>query len=158
MDMKFSTRKSRDCIQPMIDTYQSMGVHDQCLYDVIHEVLLRLLQCLSYRERGAGYSLDSDMTNEGFNNQIGIDLQTGFVFGRNQWNCGTWMDQMESSDRAGNKGHPATPRDGSAIELVALLRASLSWLVQMNEDKHYPYNSVEITSGLSPFSCSFAGF
>lgn len=35
-----------------------------------------IIQSLTLRERGVGPSLESHMTNEGFNNQIGIDLKT----------------------------------------------------------------------------------
>ncbi|CAF4453574.1 unnamed protein product, partial [Adineta steineri] len=116
---------------------QSSDLYDQLLFDVIHEVLLRHLQILTFRERGAGPLLDLNLIDQGFSNEIGIDEKTGFVFGGNPWNCGTWMDKMGSSDKAQNKGYLATPRDGSAIELVALCRSILAWLIQMNKEKYY---------------------
>ncbi|CAF3805328.1 unnamed protein product, partial [Rotaria sp. Silwood1] len=63
---------------------QSAGIHDQSLYDVIHEALLRHVQSLKFRERGAGHSLDLVMNDEGFNNEIGIDQRTGFAYGGNR--------------------------------------------------------------------------
>ncbi|CAF5160820.1 unnamed protein product, partial [Rotaria sp. Silwood1] len=64
---------------------QTAGLHDQLLYDVIHEVFLRHIQSLNFREHGTGHSLDSVMSDEGLNNKIGIDTKTGFVYGGNRW-------------------------------------------------------------------------
>lgn len=99
-------------------------------------------QGLCFRERNAGTSIDAHMKSPGFDNQIGVQPLTGFVFGGNEWNCGTWMDKMGSSDYAGNRGRPATPRDGSAIELVALSKSAVGWLEKLHKSDKFKYSGV----------------
>ena len=73
------------------------------------------------------------MKDQGFNVDIRMDKDTGFIHGGNQNNCGTWMDKMGSSDQTGNKGIPATPRDGAPIELTAMLYSSLRFMEELYE-------------------------
>ncbi|CAL1548001.1 unnamed protein product [Lymnaea stagnalis] len=122
---------------------QQPGAHDQPLHDVIQEALNRHAQGVRFRERNAGPQIDDQMTDQGFNNEVGIDWNTGFVFGGNEHNCGTWMDKMGSSGKAGNKGKPATPRDGSAVELVGMCAGVVQWLADAHSKKLYPYDGVE---------------
>jgi glycogen debranching enzyme len=114
-------------------------IQGQPLHAIVKTVIDTHLKGLSFREYNAGPQLDQVMTDEGFNNRIGVDPKTGFVFGGNRWNAGTWMDKMGSSESAGNKGYPGSPRDGSAVELVALSRATIEWLLQMIDNGFYPY-------------------
>lgn len=112
----------------------------------MQEALTVHFQGLVYRERNAGHEIDEHMCEKGFNNQIGINPNTGFVFGGNDANCGTWMDKMGSSQKADNKGRPTTPRDGSAVELVGLQMAVLRFMQQMSANHMIPYTSVERTA------------
>ncbi|KAL9916549.1 glycogen debranching enzyme isoform 1-T3 [Glossina fuscipes fuscipes] len=118
------------------------GKFDQILIDVVQEAVQVHFQGLLYTERNAGPEIDDHMTVRGFNNQIGVNRQTGFVYGGNQWNCGTWMDKMGSSEKAGNRGRPNTPRDGSAVELVGLQYAVLRFMQSINEQGLSEYKEV----------------
>ena len=110
--------------------YSEEGVTQE-LQEVVHEALATHLAGLSFRERNAGTKIDEHMTEAGFDVTIGVDPDTGFVFGGSKDNCGTWMDKMGSSKEAGNKGVPSTPRDGSAVEIVGLSWAAVSGLARL---------------------------
>ncbi|VDP47968.1 unnamed protein product [Soboliphyme baturini] len=97
---------------------------------------------MGFRERNAGREIDEYMLDKGFDIEVGVDLSTGFVHGGNEWNCGTWMDKMGSSDKAGNRGKPATPRDGSAVEIVGLSFTVLAWLHKMHTVGKYKHRGV----------------
>lgn len=113
------------------------------MYDVIQEALTVHFQGLYFRERNAGKQIDEHMTEQGFYVQIGVNPETGFVFGGNEANCGTWMDKMGSSEVPNNKGQPATPRDGSAVEIVGLSKCVISFLAELYKQNLFPYGSVQ---------------
>ena len=47
------------------------------LQEIINEALTVHLKGLKFRERNAGRKIDEHMTENGFNNQIGVDPNTG---------------------------------------------------------------------------------
>lgn len=120
--------------------------------DVIQEALQRHASGLDFREHDAGPNIDSQMKPEGFNIKIWTDWETGLIFGGNQWNCGTWMDKMGESVKAGNKGVPGTPRDGAPVEMIGLLYSCLAWVAQLHEEGKYKYEGVTLDGGKKAIS------
>ncbi|SPO47047.1 probable 4-alpha-glucanotransferase / amylo-1,6-glucosidase (glycogen-debranching enzyme) [Moesziomyces antarcticus] len=107
--------------------------HKSTVAELIQEILQRHASGIHFREYNAGPAIDNDMHPEGFNIDVDVDWETGIIFGGNEHNCGTWQDKNGSSAKAGNKGVPGSPRNGAAIEITALLKSTLSWIVDLQK-------------------------
>lgn len=125
---------------------------ESTIEEIIQEILQRHASGISFREYNAGPNLDMQMKSEGFQIDINVDFNTGIIFGGSQSNCGTWMDKMGESDRAGSKGVPGTPRDGAAVEITGLLYSALRWVADLNKSGKYAYDGVDTSSGPVTFS------
>jgi len=101
------------------------------LAEILREILVKHAAGIHFREWNAGYQIDAHMRDEGFNISVTCDPRTGFIYGGNRWNCGTWMDKMGESEEHGSRGIPATPRDGADIEIIGLLASTLRWLASL---------------------------
>ncbi|EGP86042.1 glycogen debranching enzyme [Zymoseptoria tritici IPO323] len=115
--------------------------------DVIQECLQRHASGMHFREYNAGSDLDSQMKSEGFNIDIEVDWNNGIIYGGNEWNCGTWMDKMGDSAKAGNKGHPGTSRDGAPVEITGLLFSCLHWVDGLKSAGKFKYDGVTKPDG-----------
>ncbi|KXL43716.1 glycoside hydrolase family 133 protein [Acidomyces richmondensis BFW] len=115
--------------------------------DVIQECLQRHAAGMHFREYNAGPAIDSQMKDAGFNIDIEVDWKTGIIFGGNEYNCGTWMDKMGESVKAGNKGEPGTSRDGAPVEITGLLYSTLKWLEGMKRSGRFKYEGVSAPDG-----------
>lgn len=120
------------------------------LAQIIQEIMQKHARGIHFREWNAGTAIDSNMRGTvmrsclpcidiGFNVDVSLDLLTGFIFGGNNWNCGTWMDKMGEWEPANNKGVPATPRDGADVEIIGLLKSTLRWLSDISTKGKFPY-------------------
>lgn len=137
---------------PLDDTYipwddKRAFSYETSIRDVLYEILLRHAKGIKYREANAGPNLDLQMKDEGFNVEVFTDWGTGLVHGGSQWNCGTWMDKMGESVRAGSKGVPGTPRDGAAVEIQGLLKSTLRFVNELNGKGLFEYTEVEKPDG-----------
>lgn len=135
--MRFNNDAYTDFDDPAIYTQQ------RPMQSIVEEILRKHAAGIKFTEWNAGDTLDHAMKPEGFVVTAGIDPETGFISGGNAWNCGTWMDKMGESHMAGNVGVPATPRDGSAIELTALLASACRWLGGICKDKLFTLSNGE---------------
>lgn len=129
--------------------------YSSTIAEIIQEILQRHADGISFREHNAGPNLDMQMNDAGFNIEINVDWETGLIFGGNSNNCGTWMDKMGESQRAGTKGKPGTPRDGAPVEIIGLLKSTLRWLSELSTKGRFPYKGVEAT-GECLSICSYA--
>ncbi|KAJ3752145.1 glycoside hydrolase family 13 protein [Lentinula raphanica] len=113
--------------------------------EIIQEILQRHAEGIHFREYNAGPNLDMQMRDEGFNIDIDVDWKTGLVSGGNAFNCGTWMDKMGESQKAGTKGQPGTPRDGAPVEITGLVKSTLTWLDALSTKGKFPFKGVQAT-------------
>lgn len=137
---------------PLDDTYipyddEKAFSYKTSIRDIIYEILQRHAAGISYREANAGSNLDSQMKDEGFNVKVHIDWETGLVHGGSQANCGTWMDKMGESEKAGSKGVPGTPRDGAAVELQGLLKSALRFVNKLKSQGLFEQDLVKKDDG-----------
>lgn len=124
--------------------------------EIIQEILQRHALGINFREHNAGGNLDMQMKDEGFNIDIKVDWTTGIIYGGSAHNCGTWMDKMGESWKAGTKGVPGTPRDGAPVEIIGLLASTLKWVDELVTAGAFPFKGVEAESKCS--SVSFVWF
>ncbi|KAF2854583.1 glycoside hydrolase family 133 protein [Plenodomus tracheiphilus IPT5] len=115
--------------------------------DVIQEALQRHASGIEFREHDAGPNIDSQMKSEGFDIKIWTDWKTGLIFGGNQFNCGTWMDKMGESEKAGSKGVPGTPRDGAPVEIIGMLYSTVRWCADLYEQGKFQYEGITLEGG-----------
>ncbi|KAI3406672.2 GDB1 [Candida oxycetoniae] len=146
LDEKVSRRFPLDDKYIPYDDVEAFS-YESSIREIIYEVFKRHAKGIKYREANAGPNLDSQMKPEGFNVEVGIDWDTGFVHGGQQLNCGTWMDKMGESEKAHNRGIPGTPRDGAAVELQGLLKSALRWVNALNKQGKFDYDKVEKPNG-----------
>lgn len=62
--------------------------YESSVAELVQEIVQRHAEGIKFREYNAGPNLDMDMRDEGFNQKIWVDWDTGIIFGGNRYNCG----------------------------------------------------------------------
>ncbi|CCK71060.1 bifunctional 4-alpha-glucanotransferase/amylo-alpha-1,6-glucosidase KNAG_0F03960 [Huiozyma naganishii CBS 8797] len=137
---------------PKDDRYVALEDNEAFSYsstieEVIYEILSRHAKGIKYREANAGPNLDRVMSDNGFNVEVHVDWSTGLIHGGSQDNCGTWMDKMGESDKAGLGRCPRYPRDGAAVEINGLLKSTLRFVLDLHSKGLFEHTEVEKADG-----------
>ena len=132
-------------------------VRKYSLENIIHIIFQSHAKGIHFREWDYGnnnyFNNNYYQKKEGYNIDIDLDPNTGFIYGGNYCNNGTWMNKLGNSIKAKNKGIPATPRPGADIEIIALVFSCLDFVVDMSNKNYFKFKSVELSNGMNyPYS------
>ena len=132
-------------------------IKNYTLENIIHIIFQSHAKGIHFREwdysNNNYFSHNSYQKKEGYNIDIELDPNTGFIYGGNYCNNGTWMNKLGNSIKGKNKGIPATPRPGANIEIIALIYSCLDFVVDMGNKNYFKYKSVELSNGMNyPYS------
>ena len=117
------------------------------LEQIIHIIFQSHAKGIHFTDWNYGTKNNSLQKKEGYNIDIDLDPNTGFVYGGNYYNNGTWMNKIGTSTKGKNKGLPATPRPGANIEIIALIYSSLDFIINMGKNNYFKYKSVTLSNG-----------
>ena len=112
------------------------------LDQIIHIIFQSHAKGIHFDEWDYGIKNNSNQKKAAFHIDIDLDPSTGFIYGGNYYNNGTWMNKIGTSAKGKNKGLPATPRPGADIEIIALVYSSLDFVVNMGINNYFRYKSV----------------
>ena len=121
--------------------------------DIIHIIFQSHAKGIHFREWD--YSIKSYFNNnsylkkEGYNIDIELDPNTGFIYGGNYYNNGTWMNKLGNGEKRKTRGIPVTPRPGADIEIISLLYSNLDFVVNMGNKNYFKYKSVVLSNGMN---------
>lgn len=116
--------------------------------DIIQNIFQSHGKGIEFREWISGNELNY-INHIGLEIKISLDPNTGFIYGGNENNAGTWMDKIGSSDKSKNKGIPSTPRNGADIEIIALLYSSLDFATKMGDKNVFKYKGIQLSNSIN---------
>jgi len=123
------------------------------LEKIIHIIFQSHAKGIHFQEWDYGskyyFNKNSYLKKEGYNVDIELDPTTGFIYGGNYYNNGTWMNEFGNSIKNKNKGIPATPRPGADIEIISLVYSCLDFVIEMGNINYFKHKSVILSNGIN---------
>ena len=123
------------------------------LEKIIHIIFQSHAKGIHFQEWDYGsknnFNKNEYIKKEGYNVDIELDPNTGFIYGGNYYNNGTWMNELGNSIKSKNKGIPATPRPGADIEIISLVYSCLDFVIEMGNKNYFKHKSVILSNGIN---------